>query len=122
MASLPALNPAEPYDLIFIDAQKSGYPSYLTHILRMSQPGSSKRLLRAGGLVVADNVLRRAIIADDSDDNPWAKEERQLQSEFSTNTDIRDLREFNRMMVSSERLETFLMPLYDGVGIGRLVN
>jgi len=88
----------------------------------MSQPGAANRLLRPGGLIIADNVLRRGIIADDSDANPYAKEERLLKSEFSTNTDFIDLREFNRMMVTSERLEVFLMPLYDGVGIGRLVD
>ncbi|CAI4215115.1 unnamed protein product [Parascedosporium putredinis] len=75
--SLPKLASPEPYDLIFIDAEKSGYPGYLQAILDGSQPGASSRILRPGGLIVADNVLRRGIIADDSDDNPWvAKQSR----------------------------------------------
>ena len=50
--------PDQPYDLIFVDAQKSGYPEYLTTILEKSQPGSAGRLLKKGGLIIADNTLR----------------------------------------------------------------
>lgn len=37
-----------PFDLVFIDADKANYPSYLEHALR---------LLRVGGLAVFDNTL-----------------------------------------------------------------
>lgn len=37
-----------PFDLAFLDADKDAYPAYLRHCAR---------LLRAGGLLVADNVL-----------------------------------------------------------------
>jgi predicted O-methyltransferase YrrM len=39
----------EPFDLAFIDADKEGYPGYYESCLR---------LLRPGGLIVIDNVLR----------------------------------------------------------------
>ena len=122
--SILKLNPAEPYDLIFIDAQKSGYPAYLAHILAQSSPGSTNRLLRPGGLIVADNVLRRAIVADDSADNPAAEERVQarLKSEYAGDRDIEFIREYNDSVVKSERLESFLMPLYDGLSIARLVD
>jgi predicted O-methyltransferase YrrM len=119
--SLPALQPEKPYDLIFIDAQKSGYPEYLRQILANSQPGSSSRLLRKGGLIVADNVLRRGLVADDSEANPWAKKLAQ-KSEYETNSDVEYLREFNAAMHSNERLEEFLMPLFDGFGLARLLD
>lgn len=45
--SLPSL-PEGAYDLAYIDADKTGYPAYLEHALR---------LVRPGGLIVADNVL-----------------------------------------------------------------
>jgi caffeoyl-CoA O-methyltransferase len=41
-----------PFDVIFIDANKGGYPEYL----RQSLP-----LLREGGLLLADNTLREAL-------------------------------------------------------------
>jgi predicted O-methyltransferase YrrM len=53
--SLANLEPAESYDIIFIDAQKSGYPTYLKMILDKSQPGQPNRLLRPGGLIIGDN-------------------------------------------------------------------
>ena len=46
---LPALEPEAPFDLVFIDADKEGYPTYLEWALRLSRPGS---------IIVADNVLR----------------------------------------------------------------
>jgi predicted O-methyltransferase YrrM len=63
----------ESYDLIFIDADKSSYPKYLDLILSHSETGASKRLLKSGGIIIADNILRRGLVADSSDANPWSK-------------------------------------------------
>ncbi|MHC5012739.1 MAG: O-methyltransferase, partial [Planctomycetota bacterium] len=38
-----------PFDMAFIDADKAGYPVYLQYVVG---------LLRPGGLIVADNVVR----------------------------------------------------------------
>ncbi|KAA8567730.1 hypothetical protein EYC84_008201 [Monilinia fructicola] len=63
----------QPYDLIFIDADKTSYPAYLELILSLSSPSSPQtRLLRPGGLILADNILRRALVADSSPSNPWS--------------------------------------------------
>jgi predicted O-methyltransferase YrrM len=120
--SLPTLNPDEPYDIIFIDAQKSGYPNYLASILKKSQPGASNRLLRPGGLIIADNVLRRGLVADESDDNPNANQEKVKEhwSQYQASNDLVRLREFNDQMATDPRLEAWLMPLFDGVGMARL--
>jgi predicted O-methyltransferase YrrM len=50
---LPALD--GPFDFIFIDADKPGYPAYLPEALRLSRPGT---------LMVADNVVRGGAVAD----------------------------------------------------------
>jgi predicted O-methyltransferase YrrM len=44
-----------PFDLVFIDADKTGYPEYLELILP---------LVRKGCLIVADNVVRKGSVAD----------------------------------------------------------
>jgi predicted O-methyltransferase YrrM len=119
--SLPALNPEQPYDLIFIDAQKSGYPEYLRQILEKSQPGSTSRLLRKGGLIVGDNVLRRGLVADDSEANPWTKRLAN-KSEYETDSDVICMRKFNDAMHNNDRLEAFMMPLFDGFGLARLLD
>ncbi|TEA22846.1 O-methyltransferase MdmC [Colletotrichum sidae] len=123
LETLPNLQPDEPYDLIFIDAQKSGYPSYLRTILSASpRNGGGKRLLRAGGLIVADNVLRRGIVADDSDENPWVQKEKAQRPTYWRSEDVDKLREFNDLVRTDERLDGWLMPLYDGVNLVRLVD
>ncbi|KAK1241925.1 hypothetical protein MKX07_007748 [Trichoderma sp. CBMAI-0711] len=111
--------PEEPYDLIFIDAQKSGYPAYLRDILAGSQPASATRLLRPGGIIIADNVLRRGLVADGSEENPnW-----QLQRHVVTaEEDLVALREFNAALAGDERLEALLLPVFDGVGFARLLD
>ncbi|KAM4061169.1 o-methyltransferase [Hirsutella rhossiliensis] len=118
---LPTLQPDEPFDMVFIDAQKSGYPDYLAAILDRSQPGARRRLLRPGGLIVGDNALRSALVVDQSDDNPAA---RTVPGE-TPNWDwdaMRRLDEFNTMMHSHERIEAMLLPVFDGLGMGRLLD
>lgn len=69
-------------------------------------------------------MLRRALVADDSADNPVAEEQARarMQSEYSADNDIESIRRYNKGVVGSERLESFLMPLFDGVSIARLVD
>jgi len=54
---LPAIE--GPFDLVFLDANKESYPAYLTHAVRVTRPG---------GLIVADNVVRRGEILSRSMD------------------------------------------------------
>ncbi|MBF35067.1 MAG: methyltransferase [Henriciella sp.] len=56
-----ALEPS--FDLVFLDANKDGYPAYLKQ---------AKRLLRPGGLIVADNVVREGAVLDPSKVDPNA--------------------------------------------------
>ena len=72
-------------------------------------------------MIVADNVLRRGLVADDSEANPWTKTLAKA-SEYETGRDVECLREFNDDMSKSDRLEAFLMPLFDGFGLARLVD
>ncbi|KAI9897740.1 hypothetical protein N3K66_007596 [Trichothecium roseum] len=123
LKTLPELNPAEPYDLIFIDAQKDGYPAYLNAILDGSQPGSSNRILKPGGLILADNVLRRALVADSSEDNPFSGGDPKLGGrKYSLPEELEHLRAYNRAAVESARLDTLLLPLWDGLNVARLVD
>jgi predicted O-methyltransferase YrrM len=44
-----------PFDFIFIDADKPGYPVYLDWALKLSRPGT---------VIIADNVVRKGMISD----------------------------------------------------------
>lgn len=52
--TLPTLS-GDPFDLVFIDADKENYVLYLEWAVRLSRPGS---------LIVADNVIRQGQILD----------------------------------------------------------
>ncbi len=52
---------AEPFDLIFIDADKPSNPVYLTWALKLS---------RRGSVIVIDNVVREGAVADASSTDP----------------------------------------------------
>jgi caffeoyl-CoA O-methyltransferase len=57
---LPALASEAPFDLVFIDADKPGYPTYLEWALKLTRPGS---------IIVADNCIRSGVpLRGDSSD------------------------------------------------------
>jgi predicted O-methyltransferase YrrM len=53
LETLPTLE--GPFDFVFIDADKTGYPAYFEWALRLSRPGS---------VIVADNVVREGRVLD----------------------------------------------------------
>lgn len=51
-----------PFDFVFVDADKGGYPDYLAHSLALSHPGT---------LIVLDNMVRGGHVIDDDGDDEW---------------------------------------------------
>jgi caffeoyl-CoA O-methyltransferase len=82
-----------PFDLVFIDADKASYPLYLDW---------SARNLRVGGLVIADNVFRRAAFVVEND-IPGAQE---------------GIRGFNDSLARSGVFRATMLPLEDGLAVG----
>ncbi|KAI1371974.1 S-adenosyl-L-methionine-dependent methyltransferase [Hypoxylon crocopeplum] len=117
--TIPKLAPSEPYDIIFIDANKPGYPDYLNKILEQSVPGAKNRLLRPGGLIAADNALRRGLVADSSSENPWKPDN--YESSFDRQA-VEAVGVYNKTAAENPRLETFMCPLWDGLNLARLVD
>ena len=50
-----------PFDLIFIDANRSNMPEYFEWSLRLARPGT---------LIIADNVVRSGRVIEESSDDP----------------------------------------------------
>jgi len=69
----------EPFDFIFIDADKPGYADYLRWTLKLSRPGT---------MLVADNVVRDGKVVDPSTDDPNAQ----------------GIRHFNQVLAAEKRL------------------
>ncbi|MGV9333253.1 O-methyltransferase [Nocardia sp. NPDC003726] len=69
--SLPVLaeEDPEPFDLVFIDADKVNNSNYVLWALRLTRPGS---------VIIVDNVVRGGAIADERSDDPNAQASREL--------------------------------------------
>jgi predicted O-methyltransferase YrrM len=87
-ATLPAL-PAASADAVFLDADKEGYVVYLQQALR---------ILRPGGLLLADNVLAGGEVSDPDARSPTA----------------RAIRAFHDAVASTAVLRPVIVPLGDG--------
>lgn len=89
----------EPFDLVFIDADKGSYPEYLGWALRLSRPGS---------LILADNTIRGGSVINPEDDS------------------VRATRRFNEALAKEPRLSALILPLIrervDGLAIARVVG
>lgn len=92
--SLIAEGGAGEFDFMFIDADKSGYPSYYEKGLT---------LLRKGGLIGIDNALWGGSIADASD----------------TGADTEAIREIDRRVRDDDRVTSSLVPIGDGLLLAR---
>jgi predicted O-methyltransferase YrrM len=73
LETLPALaaEGAEPFELVFLDADKQSAAEYLRWALRLTAPGS---------LIVADNVVRGGALADPDSDDPRVQGVRALHA------------------------------------------
>jgi predicted O-methyltransferase YrrM len=87
----------DPFDLVFIDADKQGYPEYLEWAMRLTQPGS---------LILGDNTIRGGSVLDPQDGS------------------ARATREFNERIARDPRLSGIVLPLLreriDGLAIARV--
>ena len=87
----------EPFDFIFIDADKPGYPEYFALALQLSAPGT---------LIVADNVVRDGAVADPGSADP----------------NVQAVRRYNALLAAEPRvtatvLQTVGSKGYDGFAI-----
>ncbi len=70
---------AEPFDLIFIDADKQSNPVYFQHALRLAHFGT---------LIIVDNVVRGGAVADAASDDDRVRATRELLEQASVDPRI----------------------------------
>ncbi|HSI88508.1 MAG TPA: class I SAM-dependent methyltransferase, partial [Pyrinomonadaceae bacterium] len=84
---------AGPFDLVFIDADKTNYSRYFDLVFPK---------LRTGGFIAADNVLWSGRVLEDDQDE-----------------DTRALCLFNEKVLADDRVENILLPIRDGLMVIR---
>jgi predicted O-methyltransferase YrrM len=83
-----------PYDVIFCDIDKAGYPAALPAI---------DGALGPGGVLITDNVLWSGRVVDEAD----------------ASEDTTAIREFTRLVTSDPRWDASIIPLRDGLLVAR---
>lgn len=84
------------FDLIFLDGDKRGYPAYFHQLIDRLNPG---------GLLLADNILWDGRVKVPADKDP----------------DVQALKAYNELLLTDERVEVVVLPIRDGLSIGRRV-
>jgi predicted O-methyltransferase YrrM len=80
-------------DAIFLDADKSGYATYLEHGIR---------LVRPGGLILVDNAFAFGQLFDTEPSDP----------------EVAAVRSFNETMAAEPRVQSVIVPIGDGLWVG----
>lgn len=88
---IPSLH--ETFDLVFIDADKQNYSKYFDLVIDAVRPG---------GYIIADNVLWSGKVAEDNHDKDTAA-----------------LHAYNQKVLHDTRVESYVLPLRDGLNIAR---
>jgi predicted O-methyltransferase YrrM len=84
----------QPFDMAFIDADKANTEMYFERCLE---------LVRPGGLILVDNVLRGGAVIDPEDNQP----------------ETQVLRKLNERAPNDERIDAVLLPICDGILLAR---
>lgn len=88
-STLASMRGEPPFDLVFIDADKTGYPKYLELVLPHTRPGT---------VILADNVIRDGLVLEDAPADP----------------DAAGARAFNQAIARHPRLDSLILPSYKG--------
>jgi predicted O-methyltransferase YrrM len=86
-----------PYDLAFVDADKSGYPDYLNWC---------EKNVRRGGLIVGDNTFLWGAL--------WDQPEHEIPD-----VEVRGMSEFNRRLSDPAHYNSILIPSREGMTIAQ---
>lgn len=93
---------AGPYDFVFLDADKEGYPAYLAGVLALSRPGT---------IIVADNIVRSGAVFDSDQSDPVLEGVRTFLHDLSANPRLTGV---GLQLVGAKG--------YDGIAIARVVE
>ena len=86
------------FDLVFIDADKENYSNYFDLVIDQ---------VSTGGFIIADNVLWSGKVVEDEDKN---------------DLETKSLKDFNKKIHQSERVENILLPIRDGLMVCRKIK
>lgn len=93
---LEKISDKAPFDMIFIDADKGGYPDYLDW---------AENNIRRGGLIIGDNTFLFGHVYKDSAPKGWSKK------------NWEGMRAFNERLANYKKYRSILLPTEEGMTI-----
>jgi len=109
-----------PFDIVFIDADKTRFLQYVEACL------SNDKVLKKGGMMIVDNVLWKGLVLDlngGSNDAVTDDEDKMKREELKKSRRARKLanivHKFNDAIVKDERVEVLMLPIRDGLSLIR---
>jgi predicted O-methyltransferase YrrM len=100
----------EAFDLVFIDADKEGYPGYLEQSVPLTRPG---------GLILADNTLSHSALDPDRGRTPHSEQQRLLVG--APTRVASGIARFNAAAAAHPQLVSIIVPVLRGRGIDGLL-
>ncbi len=69
----------EPFDMVFVDADKNNNPGYFEWAMKLTRPGS---------LIIVDNVIRKGAVADADSDDPYVHGVRRMHEMIAADSRV----------------------------------
>jgi caffeoyl-CoA O-methyltransferase len=102
LGNLPKIEGQGPFDLVFIDADKPGYPAYLEWAMKN---------VRVGGVVLGDNTFSGGRVADPANEKEGPKA-----------ATVKAIRLFNKKLAQDPRFRATVLPTGEGLAFAVKVS
>ena len=107
-----------PFDIVFIDADKTRFLQYIEACL------TNDKVLKKGGMMIVDNVLWKGLVLDCGGENDVENDEEKIRKdELKKSRRARKLattvHNFNEAIAQDDRVEVLMLPIRDGLSIIR---
>jgi caffeoyl-CoA O-methyltransferase len=126
MASDNPSSQVAPFDIVFVDADKTRLIEYVNTLV------NNDRVLKKGGLILVDNVLWKGLVldvnnngsgCDSSDEGVSDDDSTESKEVIRKNRRARKLankmQRFNSAVVKDDRVEVLMLPIRDGLSLIR---
>lgn len=106
-----------PFDIVFIDADKTRFLQYVEACL------TNNKVLKRGGVMIVDNVLWKGLVLNCANNDFGDDEEKGSKDDVKKSRRARKLattvHNFNKVIVQDDRVEVLMLPIRDGLSIIR---
>jgi predicted O-methyltransferase YrrM len=112
-----------PFDIIFVDADKTRLPDYMEVFLK------NDRILKKGGAIIVDNVLWKGAVVGTADEPTMSTVDPNQIDTFATEAELKKSRrarklanimhQFNTNIMKDARVEVVILPIRDGLSLIR---